>query len=72
MKKSYNVLVKESWCKACGICVEVCPTKVFILPDGGKARPVEEDNCVGCMQCVNLCPELAIQVVDRKEDNGDE
>ncbi|MCD6238664.1 MAG: ferredoxin [Thermotoga sp.] len=71
-KKNYDIRVNESWCKACGICVDVCPGDVFVLAEGEKADPAKKENCTGCMQCVNLCPELAIEVVEKEEEDEDE
>jgi ferredoxin len=50
-----------SKCTGCGICIEICPLKVFILKDG-KAFPVREEECVHCGLCKENCPEKAVSV----------
>lgn len=49
-------------CKACGICIELCPEKVF---DRDKlAYPViaRPDDCSQCLICELHCPDFAIEV----------
>ena len=55
-------------CKACGLCVLFCPTKVLKmsdqLNDQGLAYPelVDFDNCNGCGICFRMCPDCAIEI----------
>jgi 2-oxoglutarate ferredoxin oxidoreductase subunit delta len=55
-------------CKGCGICVEMCPRKVFEwskeLSEKGVHYPVpvHAENCVKCKLCELLCPDFAIAV----------
>ena len=55
-------------CKGCGICVELCPRKVFEwskeLSEKGVHYPVpvHTDKCVRCKLCELLCPDFAIAV----------
>jgi 2-oxoglutarate ferredoxin oxidoreductase subunit delta len=49
-------------CKACGICIELCPDKVF---DRDKlAYPViaRPEDCSQCLICELHCPDFAIEV----------
>jgi 2-oxoglutarate ferredoxin oxidoreductase subunit delta len=49
-------------CKACGICIELCPEKVFDrdkLGDPVLARP---EDCSQCLLCEIHCPDFAIEV----------
>ena len=61
--RRFVVLIQGEWCKACGICVNFCPTGTLVLDPGGKARPEKEENCTGCGLCERLCPDLAIEIV---------
>ncbi|SEV92313.1 2-oxoglutarate ferredoxin oxidoreductase, delta subunit [Thermococcus thioreducens] len=55
-------------CKGCGICLEMCPRKVFEwsreLSEKGVHYPVPVDaeKCVKCKLCELLCPDFAIAV----------
>lgn len=48
-------------CIGCGMCVEVCPHRVFSL-EGGKARVDDRDGCIECGGCARNCPVEAISV----------
>ena len=45
-------------CKACGICVEKCPTQAIEIK-AGKAQ-IQTDLCKNCRVCVSVCPQGAI------------
>lgn len=66
--KKYEVIVNKAWCKACGICVALCPVKVFITDIEGRAEPSFSGQCIGCRICVVHCPDFCITV--READNG--
>jgi 2-oxoglutarate ferredoxin oxidoreductase subunit delta len=59
------VQIELALCKACGICIELCPDKVF---DRDKlaypviARPAD---CSQCLLCELHCPDFAIEVKRR-------
>ncbi len=60
---SSEVMLRSSWCKGCGICVEFCPKKVFSLDAEAEKAVVEHpEACVGCGTCERMCPDLAITV----------
>lgn len=67
MKKKFNVVVKQEWCKSCEICVKICPKKVFVM-DSFYAKVENQDDCIGCLQCEKLCPDFAITVKQVKEN----
>jgi 2-oxoglutarate ferredoxin oxidoreductase subunit alpha len=69
------VEIDDTWCKACHICVEVCPQQV--LDVDGQAfvrgfhpvRVVRPEQCTACRQCELLCPDLAISVRESGEES---
>lgn len=48
-------------CKGCGLCVEICPHRVFIM-EKGKSDIVDKDRCMECGACSLNCPFEAISV----------
>ncbi|WP_207707363.1 4Fe-4S dicluster domain-containing protein [Crassaminicella thermophila] len=54
-----KLIVKQNWCKGCGICVEFCPKKVLALKNE-KVEIVDIENCTKCGLCEVRCPDFAI------------
>ncbi len=58
------VWVDESRCKACDICVSVCPAGVLSMRAeptstlGAMVDIVAIDSCIGCNDCELNCPDL--------------
>ncbi len=48
-------------CTGCGMCLEVCPHRVFI-PSEGKVKIRDRDACMECGACARNCPFGAIEV----------
>jgi ferredoxin len=48
-------------CKGCGLCIAVCPHRVFTM-ENGKADIVDKDHCMECGACALNCPFTAISV----------
>jgi 2-oxoglutarate ferredoxin oxidoreductase subunit delta len=67
------VWVDESRCKACDICVDVCPAGVLAMrPEpsstlGAMVEIVALEACIGCNDCELNCPDFAIYVADKKD-----
>lgn len=67
------VWVDESRCKACDVCVSVCPAGVLAMrPEptstlGAMIEIVAKESCIGCNDCELSCPDFAIYVADKKE-----
>lgn len=65
MAKGVVSIVVER-CKACGFCVEFCPTKVLELSSAFNAKGyhppvvVNAEKCSGCDLCGMYCPDFAI------------
>lgn len=60
------VTVRREWCKACGICVEFCPKKVFDTDEEGRPVIARPEACTLCQICEQLCPDFAMRV--RREE----
>ena len=56
-----TLIINESWCKGCGICVALCPRQALIIING-KVAVAEADRCVKCGQCEQRCPDYAIYI----------
>jgi 2-oxoglutarate ferredoxin oxidoreductase subunit delta len=61
-----HVSIVVERCKACGFCVEFCPTKVLALSSAFNSKGyhpphvVEPEKCSGCDLCGMYCPDFAI------------
>jgi 2-oxoglutarate ferredoxin oxidoreductase subunit delta len=56
-------------CKACGVCVELCPEKVFDRDKRGEPVVARPGDCSRCLICELHCPDFAIEV-RRREPKG--
>ena len=67
------VWVNTNNCKACDICVSVCPSGVLGMKYdinstlGAMISIDHPESCIGCSECELSCPDFAIYVADRKE-----
>ncbi len=67
------VWVDESRCKACDICVSVCPAGVLAMrPEpsstlGSMVEIIAPEDCIGCNDCELNCPDFAIYVAEKDE-----
>lgn len=67
------VWVDTAKCKACDVCVSVCPAGVLAMkPEptstlGAMISIVAEESCIGCNDCELSCPDFAIYVADKSE-----
>ncbi len=50
----YTVAVDTDKCKACGMCLKVCPYNAFDWEKGAPAKPIEA-LCAGCGTCAAEC-----------------
>lgn len=63
-KGTVSIVVER--CKACGFCVEFCPTKVLALSSAFNSKGyhppqmVNPEKCSGCDLCGMYCPDFAI------------
>ncbi len=67
------VWVDESRCKACDICVSVCPAGVLSMRQepsstlGAMIDIIAPESCIGCNECELTCPDFAINVAEKSE-----
>jgi len=71
-RKAFRIEIYRAWCKACGICVAFCPTKVFTKEEDGYPRVAHPEACTGCAWCEIHCPDFAITVEEKKAGHGAE
>jgi 2-oxoglutarate ferredoxin oxidoreductase subunit delta len=64
-----KVLIDADRCKGCGLCINVCPTKILTQThDYFNAKgyhPVtvsNPGNCSGCGACAIICPDVVFSV----------
>lgn len=64
MTSSMPVLIEIDfdWCKACGICVNICPRKVLAEASDGSPEIIDARRCTRCLLCELICPDFAIRV----------
>lgn len=63
-----KVFVDEKLCKGCGICINICPYRVFAVKDElkGTVAPIGQDKCTQCGICELYCPDFAIAIMPKK------
>jgi dihydropyrimidine dehydrogenase (NAD+) subunit PreT len=49
--------VNRSWCKACDLCVQVCPTRILALDASGRIMVSDISRCIFCGLCALRCPD---------------
>lgn len=63
----WHPTINKDLCCSCGVCIEFCDKRVFIM---GEFTTVvaNPDNCVvGCRACLNECLSNALSLPDLKE-----
>jgi 2-oxoglutarate ferredoxin oxidoreductase subunit delta len=56
------IAVDLDLCKACGICITLCPTHVFDADALGYPVTARAADCTRCLLCEFHCPDFAIAV----------
>ena len=64
-----TIFIDDKLCKGvdgCGLCIHICPKKVFEESESITERgirlpnPVSIDKCTGCLLCMMYCPDFAL------------
>ncbi len=61
-KKKYRVTLNQELCKACGICIGLCPVGVYTAASDFRAVVSYPEKCTGCMTCDWHCPDYCMEV----------
>jgi NAD-dependent dihydropyrimidine dehydrogenase PreA subunit len=62
-----------SRCKACWVCVQICPGHVFGKVDFRFHRHAyidQAENCRGCLRCLKACTNQAILAREKTDDDN--
>lgn len=71
-RKINSIKIDKNKCKACYLCIEVCPKK--LIKKGTEANSLgaftvefcdPNNECLGCAMCAVRCPDLAITEVTK-------
>jgi 2-oxoglutarate ferredoxin oxidoreductase subunit delta len=62
---SEQVALDLGLCKACGICIALCPEKVFDVDKQRYPVVARPEECTSCLLCEQHCPDFAIEVKRR-------
>ena len=74
MAKKFIIHLNREICKGCGICIDVCPVKLYkrgdeISPKGYVLTDIAfPEKCIGCKNCELLCPDQVIFI--EEVENG--
>lgn len=65
-----HIIVDDTYCKGCSLCVAVCPEKIIRLSTDKitqkgyhPAELIDSSKCTACTLCAQICPDVAITVV---------
>jgi 2-oxoglutarate ferredoxin oxidoreductase subunit delta len=61
-RKLKEIKVRTEWCKGCGICVYVCPKKVFEMKRF-KVVVAHPEACIVCGRCEEACPDFCLEII---------
>lgn len=62
MRAVRHIVVSTDLCKACGICIELCPRNVFDVDGDGQPVVARLELCTVCLFCEWHCPDFALRV----------
>ena len=76
MAKEGKLVLRQNWCKSCGLCVNACPKKALSIghdanPDGYQFVVVDTEKCVLCGNCYTICPDYVFSLVKDDESCGE-
>jgi 2-oxoglutarate ferredoxin oxidoreductase subunit delta len=63
-----KLVVTVSWCKACGICMELCPREVLGAEEvTRRVILIAPEKCNGCGLCELSCPDYVFTIEELEE-----
>lgn len=72
-KRSFHIVADRERCKACHLCLQVCPKAVFEKEEGFNARGYQPirvarpQDCNGCRACTIICPDVVFELYELEE-----
>lgn len=58
-----TLAVTVEWCKACGICMQVCPRQVLGAEEiTSRVVVLAPDRCTACGRCEVICPDYVFSI----------
>jgi NAD-dependent dihydropyrimidine dehydrogenase PreA subunit len=70
-KKRTTLIVDDTLCIGCGICVDACPMRILSLTDG-LCVLTDDVKCLECGTCMHECPKRALSIQEGSvtQDSG--
>lgn len=74
-----TVVIDQSRCKGCNLCVQFCPQEVLVLDQErlnakgyhpAKLAETTEASCTGCAVCSVVCPDVCFTVYRESKSNA--
>lgn len=62
IRRTDMLVIYQKWCKACGICYDLCPQGTLASDSEGRVYIKFPETCTGCKICELHCPDFAILV----------
>ncbi|MBQ3180112.1 MAG: 4Fe-4S binding protein [Firmicutes bacterium] len=65
LARKFAVSINVEHCKACGICMALCPKGILRARHDGRVEVVDESACIGCNSCSVHCPDFCFEIKER-------
>jgi 2-oxoglutarate ferredoxin oxidoreductase subunit delta len=67
VQKEAEITINRRWCKACGICIDLCPKTVYTRDELGRPQITSPEKCIQCRMCEYRCPDFAVTVRGKQQ-----